>query len=89
MMERKLIQNDLQALQSLCETHPDSLRDVRIFPPEDWRNSTLREVGKNVMRLCSKYYECSKCPLYGKNCYCFRFALPNIWGHYTEGLEEF
>ena len=87
MMERKLIQNDLQALQSLCETHSDSLRNMRIFPPENWQDSTLREVGKNVMRLCSKHYECDICPLCCETC--FRFALPNIWGHYAERLEEF
>lgn len=87
MMERKLIQNDLQALQSLCEIHPDSLRNMRILPPEDWRDSTLKEVGKNIMRLCSKHYECDICPLHCKTC--FRFDLPNIWGHYAEGLEEF
>ena len=87
MMERKLIQNDLQALQSLCETYPDSLRDMRIFPPEDWRSSTLKEVGKNIMRLCSKHYECDTCLLHCETC--FRFALPNTWSHYAEGLEEF
>ena len=87
MIERKLIQNDLKALQSLCETHPAFLRDIRALPPENWKDSTLQKVGKNIMRLCSNYYECDICPLHCETC--FKFDSLNTWGHYAERLEEF
>lgn len=88
MIDKKLIYNDLQALQSLCETYPEFLRDRDVRRcPEEWRDSTLRKVGKNIMRLCSKHYDCDICPLHSETC--FRFDLPHTWGHYAERLKEF